>query len=71
MMHPLKKDEYRIVNRMKYETKSVLAHLESVAESSGTLNYQELEKRLGTLLNYGSKLKEVQEEITLEIQRNL
>ena len=51
-MHPLKKDEHALINKMKFETKNVLEHLNRVADQSKKINRQEIERRLTELSRY-------------------
>ena len=37
-MHPLKKDEFRLVNRMRFEVKNVMEHINRVSEESNLIN---------------------------------
>jgi HD superfamily phosphodiesterase len=69
-MHPLKKDEYKLLNRMKFEAKNVLEHLNRVAENSKKINQQEVERRLLEIGIHSRELAQVQRAIDLEIQKN-
>ncbi|MDA8566553.1 hypothetical protein N9N66_00790 [Schleiferiaceae bacterium] len=68
-MHPLKKDEHALINKMKFETKNVLEHLNRVADQSKKINRQEIERRLTELSRYSKKLALIQRKIDLEIKR--
>ena len=68
-MHPLKKDEHALINKMKIETKNVLEHLHRVADQSKKINRQEIERRLTELSRYSKKLALIQRKIDLEIER--
>lgn len=70
-MHPLKKDEYRLVNRMRFEVKNVMEHINRIASESGKLNQDEVERRLSVLAEYSRELADVQRAIDLEIAKNL
>ena len=69
-MHPLKKDEYKLLNRMKFEAKNVLDHLNRAAEDSKKINQQEVERRLLKIGRHSRELAQVQRAIDLEIQKN-
>lgn len=69
-MHPLKKDEYRIVNRMKFEMKNVLEHVLLTSESDGRINQEEVERRLNILREYAQELAHVQNAIDSEIEKH-
>ena len=68
-MHPLKKDEHALINKMKFETKNVLEHLNRVADQSKKINRQEIERRLTELSRYSKKLALIQRKIDLEIEK--
>ena len=68
-MHPLKKDEHALINKMKFETKNVLEHLNRVADQSKKINSEEIERRLTELSRYSKKLALIQRKIDLEIER--
>ena len=68
-MHPLKKDEHALINKMKFETKNVLEHLNRVADQSKKINRQEIERRLTELSRYSKELALIQRKIDLEIER--
>jgi hypothetical protein len=70
-MHPLKKDEYRLVNRMRFEVKNVLEHIDRAAAESQPINHTEVERRLKVLKEFTRELADVQQAIDLEIQKNL
>ena len=69
-MHPLKKDEFRLVNRMRFEVKNVMEHINRVSEESNRINSDEIERRLKTLTEYSRELANLQKAIELEIQKN-
>ena len=69
-MHPLKKDEFRLVNRMRFEVKNVMEHINRVSEESNHINSDEIERRLKTLTEYSRELANLQKAIELEIQKN-
>ena len=69
-MHPLKKDEFRLVNRMRFEVKNVMEHINRVSEESNRINSDEIERRLKALTEYSRELANLQKAIELEIQRN-
>ena len=71
VMHPLKKDEFALINKMKFETKNVLEHLNRVANQSKKINREEMERRLTELSRYSKKLALLQREIDLEIDRQI
>ncbi|MGB1551830.1 MAG: hypothetical protein ACPG86_03070 [Schleiferiaceae bacterium] len=64
-MHPLKKDEFALVNKM------MLEHLNSVSDRSKKINREEMERRLTELSRYSKKLALLQREIDLEIERQI
>ena len=70
VMHPLKKDEFALINKMKFETKNVLEHLNRVADQSKNQS-----RRDGTTFNRTvsilQKLALLQREIDLEIERQI
>lgn len=70
-MHPLKKDEFALINKMKFETKNVLEHLNRVSDQSKKINREEMERRLTELSRYSKKLALLQREIDLEIERQI
>ncbi|MBL6658878.1 MAG: hypothetical protein ISP75_01965 [Cryomorphaceae bacterium] len=69
-MHPLKKDEFRLVNRMRFEVKNVMEHISRVTEESKRINSEEIERRLKSLTEYSRELANLQKAIDLEIQKN-
>ncbi|MDA9217945.1 hypothetical protein N9O65_01615 [Schleiferiaceae bacterium] len=69
-MHPLKKDEFRLMNRMRFEVKNVMEHINRVSEDSNRINSDEIERRLKTLTEYSRELANLQKAIELEIQKN-
>ena len=69
-MHPLKKDEFRLVNRMRFEVKNVMEHINSVSEESNRINSDEIERRLKVLTEYSRELAHLQKAIEIEIQKN-
>ena len=69
-MHPLKKDEFRLVNRMRFEVKNVMEHINRVTEESNRINSEEIERRLKSLTEYSRELANHQKAIDLEIQKN-
>ena len=70
-MHPLKKDEFRLVNRMRFEVKNVMEHINRVTEESNRINSEEIERRLKSLTEYSRELANLQKAIDLEIQKNV
>ena len=70
IMHPLKKDEFRLVNRMRFEVKNVMEHIDRVSEESNQINSDEIERRLKVLTEYSRELANLQKAIELEIQKN-
>ena len=69
-MHPLKKDEFRLVNLMRFEVKNVMEHIDRVSEESNQINSAEIERRLKVLTEYSRELANLQKAIELEIQKN-
>lgn len=69
-MHPLKKDEFRLVNRMRFEVTNVMEHINRVTEESNRINSEEIERRLKSLTEYSRELANLQKAIDLEIQKN-
>ena len=69
-MHPLKKDEFRLVNRMRFEVKNVMEHINRVTGESNRINSEEIERRLKSLTEYSRELANLQKAINLEIQKN-
>jgi hypothetical protein len=69
-MHHLKKDEFRLVNRMRFEVKNVMEHINRVSEESNRINSDEIERRLKSLTEYSRELANLQKAIELEIQQN-
>ena len=69
-MHPLKKDEFRLVNRMRFEVKNVMEHINRVTEESNRINSEEIERRIKSLTEYSRELANLQKAINLEIQKN-
>ena len=70
-MHPLRKDEHTLINKMKFETKNVLEHLNSVANQSKKINRNEIERRLTELSRYSKKLALIQRRIDIEIEKEV
>ena len=70
-MHPLKKDEHALINKMKFETKNVLEHLNRIADQSKKINRHEIERRLAELSRYSKKLALIQRKIDLEIEKEI
>ena len=70
-MHPLRKDEHTLINKMKFETKNVLEHLNSVADQSKKINRNEIERRLMELSRYSKKLALIQRRIDIEIEKEV
>ena len=70
-MHPLKNDEHTLINKMKFETKNVLEHLNSVANQSKKINRNEIERRLTELSRYSKKLALIQRRIDIEIEKEI
>ena len=70
-MHPLKKDEFRLVNLMRFEVKNVMEHINRVTEESNRINSEEIERRLKSLTEYSRELANLQKAINLEIQKNV
>ena len=70
-MHPLRKDEHTLINKMKFETKNVLEHLNSVADQSKKINRNEIERRLMELSRYSMKLALIQRRIDIEIEKEV
>lgn len=70
-MHPLKKDEFRLVNRMRFEVKNVMEHINRITEESNRINSEEIERRLKSLTEYSRELANLQKAINLEIQKNV
>ena len=70
-MHPLRKDEHTLINKMKFETKNVLEHLNSVADQSKKINRNEIERRLTELSRYSKKLALIQRRIDIEIEKEV
>lgn len=70
-MHPLKKDEVKLLNKMKFETKNVLEHLNQVSNEARRINQSEVERRLLELSRYSRQLAQIQRAIDLEIQKQL
>lgn len=71
IMHPLRKDEHTLINKMKFETKNVLEHLNSVADQSKKINRNEIERRLMELSRYSKKLALIQRRIDIEIEKEV
>ena len=69
-MHPLKKDEFRLVNRMRFEVKNVMEHINRVSEESNRINSDEIERRLKVLTEYSRELAHLKKAIEIEIQKN-
>jgi hypothetical protein len=70
-MHPLKKDEYKLLNRMKFEAKNVVEHLNKVSEDHRKINAAEMERRLEELRKYSRELAQVQKAIDQEVLKQL
>ena len=70
-MHPLKKDEFRLVNLMRFEVKNVMEHINRVTEESNRINSEEIERRIKSLTEYSRELANLQKAINLEIQKNV
>ena len=70
-MHPLKKDEFRLVNLMRFEVKNVMEHINRVTEKSNRINSEEIERRIKSLTEYSRELANLQKAINLEIQKNV
>ena len=66
VMHPLKKDEFALINKMKFETKNVLEHLNRVADQSKKINREEMERRLTELSRYSKNLRYFSVKLTLK-----
>lgn len=69
-MHPLKKDEFRLVNRMRFEVKNVMEHINRIAAESGKINHDEVRSRLSVLAEYSEELANIQQAIDVEIAKN-
>ncbi|NCF53052.1 MAG: hypothetical protein GWP31_00065 [Bacteroidetes bacterium] len=67
----MKKDEFRLVNRMRFEVKNVMEHINRVTEESNRINSEEIERRLKSLTEYSRELANLQKAINLEIQKNV
>ena len=59
------------INKMKFETKNVLEHLNSVANQSKKINRNEIERRLTELSRYSKKLALIQRRIDIEIEKEV
>ena len=70
-MHPLKKDDHTLINKMKFETKIVLEHLNCVSDQSKKINRYEIERRLTELSRYSKKLALIQRRIDIEIEKEI
>ena len=70
VMHPLKKDQYRLVNRIRYEVKNVLEHVNRASEESERINHEEIERRLAVLKEFTTELAHVQNAIDSEIEKH-
>lgn len=70
VMHPLKKDQYRLVNRIRYEVKNVLEHVTKASEESERINHEEIERRLAVLKEFTQELAHVQNAIDHEIAKH-
>lgn len=70
-MHPLKKDEFRLVNRMRFEMKNVLQHLDTVSDESGKVNATEIQRRLQLVREFSHELANIQKAIDTEIEKHL
>jgi hypothetical protein len=69
-MHPLKKDQYRLVNRIRFEVKNVLEHVNRASEESERINHEEIERRLTVLKEFTTELAHVQNAIDSEIEKH-
>ena len=69
-MHPLKKDEYRVVNRIRFEVKNVLEHVNRASEESERITHEEIERRLAVLKEFTTELAHVQNAIDSEIEKH-
>ena len=69
-MHPLKKDQYRLVNRIRFEVKNVLEHVNRASEESERINHEEIESRLAVLKEFTTELAHVQNAIDSEIEKH-
>ncbi|MCH1406913.1 MAG: hypothetical protein L7U67_06505 [Schleiferiaceae bacterium] len=67
----MKKDEFRLVNRMRFEVKNVMEHINRVTEESNRINSEEIERRLKSLTEYSREFANLQKAINLEIQKNV
>ena len=70
IMHPLKKDQYRLVNRIKFEVNNVLEHVNRASEYSEHINHEEIERRLAVLREFTLELAHVQNAIDSEIEKH-
>jgi len=70
IMHPLKKDQYRLVNRIRFEVKNVLEHVNRASEESERINHEEIERRLAVLKEFTQELAHVQSAIDSEIEKH-
>lgn len=70
-MHPLKKDDHTLINKMKFETKIVLEHLNCVSDQSKKINRNEIERRLTELSRYSKKLAPILRRIDIEIEKEI
>jgi len=69
-MHPLKKDQYRLVNRIRFEVKNVLEHVNRASEDSELINHEEIAHRLAVLKEFTTELAHVQNAIESEIEKH-
>jgi hypothetical protein len=67
----LKKDEYKLLNRMKFEAKNVVEHLNKVSDNQRPINAAEMERRLEELRKYSRELAQIQKAIGLEVLKQL
>ena len=58
------------MNRMRFEVKNVMEHINRVSEESNRINSDEIERRLKALTEYSRELANLQKAIELEIQKN-
>ena len=67
----MKKDEYKLLNRMKFEAKNVVEHLNKVADDQRPINAAEMDRRLEELRKYSRELAQVQKAIDQEVLKQL
>ena len=58
------------MNRMRFEVKNVMEHINRVSEESNRINSDEIERRLKALTEYSRELANLQKAIDIEIQKN-